>query len=405
MSTFLIILLVISKFFYVSLFSVGSFNFTLSDVCLVLCLFQIVTSPSNTFKRDESVLAALRSMVILACAVAALNCFSTLVMDTSMVSTVMNLIKRWLSMLIIPIYLYRCVASDQRRKIIVWIMVVVVVYAILNFGNITSGDTERFMGDGSANPNVLAGVFGMLLMHLIYGEYKRWIKIALMVLSALLMLACASRGGILAVLLAFGYWLWTNKELNLSQKGRIVLGSIVLVAVCLPIGNQLFPAATQRIIDSFTGGLQETSSYQMRTATFGDLMKIMLGDALLLFFGSGFGNGNLTLTMARQGTVIATADNMFANLFGWCGAVAVPFLLIYFLRVWKMGEQAKKIASPALALLTVYMFALGFSQDAMFEPTVGCLYFVFFGLELIYYADCVAEQQNAETVRKESAEK
>ena len=402
MSSFLIILLFASKLFYVNIFAVGDFNFTLSDMCLVICLWQLWFTKQRSLQRDSGVLLGLRSMVVMALVAALLNCISTIVMGTQIIGSIMNLIKRWLSLLIIPSYIYRCVTLPQRKKIIAWIMVIVVLYTIINFKNITSSESERFTADGTANPNVVAGLFGVLLIHLIHSEYKRPVKIGLTVLSCLMILACSSRGGILAVAMGFTYWLWTNKNLIVEQKVRIVVGVVLLVAMCLPVGNWLFPAATQRIIDSFTGGLRNTTSYQMRMTTFWDMIEVMLSDVQLLFFGTGFGNGNLQLEMARHYLFMTTADNMFGNLFGWCGLLGLPWLVMYFRHLWNMGKMVERAGFPALFLLTMYMVALGFSQDAMFEPTVGCLYFIFTGLELIQYADGSIKQQEETIVRKES---
>ncbi len=386
MSVFLVILLVISKLYYVSIFSLAGYNFTLSDICLVLFIVQLILPIGKKYPRDRSVDIILRKIIIISTAIALLNCVSSVMIGAAVTSSVMNIIKRWISMLVIPLYIYRCVAPNKREKITFWIIASICIYTLLNIRTILSADAVRYTAEGTANPNVIAGLFGLLFIFAINAEYKFYIKAGIMMVSAVMMVACSSRGGILALFLTLFYYLCVS-NIKINKKIGVMVGCAVIIVGGLILGTIFLPAATERLVVSFTEGFSEVESYQSRMGTLGEIVKMMFSNPELLFFGTGYGNGNLQRIAARYGYILTTADNMYGNLFAWCGLLGLPFIVMYFVKLIKLGKVSHKTKTNAITLITVFMLTLGFTQDAIFEPTVGCLYHILLGLEIIKCVD------------------
>ncbi len=390
MSVVLIALLIASKLYYFNIFSLGVYNFTLSDMCLAICLFQLFFKNGKKSIRDKDTAGVIKGIILISVAGALLNCFSSFAIGSSLTSTVMNLIKRWLSMLIIPIYIYRFVPPEKRKKTTNWVLTVIIIYTLTNLRGIISSDAVRYTAEGTVNPNIIAGVFGVLLIYMINSEYKPSFKIPMILISAFMVLACSSRGGVLALAITMLFMLLFMSDSTIIKKFQILLVAIAIIAVGLALGKKFLPQATERIIDSFVGGIDKTASYQSRMGTFWELMGMMFENPKLLFLGTGFGNGNLQLITARYGNRISTADNMYADLFVWCGLIGAPFIIAGIVKTLKLGAKALKVIPNSMVLITIYILALGFTQDALFEPTVGCLYYTILGLEIVRYVDSEA---------------
>lgn len=386
MGVFLVILLVISKLYYVNIFSLGVYNFTLSDVCLIIFLIQIIFPTKKMYHRDSNKLIIIKQLIFITIGITLLNCITTLLIGSSLLSSIMNIIKRWLSMLIIPMYIYKYIQPNKRTKLSTGIILVICAYTLLNLREIILSGATRYTAEGTANPNIIAGLFGILLIYSLNAEYKTSVKTVTTLLFTFMIFACSSRGAVLALIITFGYYIFLS-NIRLDRKIKMVLACVIIAGVGLVLGKLLLPAATDRLVGSFVGGFSQTESYQARMGTLGKLISMMLRNVELLFIGTGFGNGNLQLIAGKYGQLITTADNMYGDLLAWCGLLGLPLIVLYFIKLLKLCEKPSKTNPNSMLFLTVFMLTLGFTQDSLFEPTVGCLYYILWGLELVRSVD------------------
>ena len=104
MNKMLVGTLILSKIFYIRLFSMGGFNFTLSDVCFVLFLARIAirffTSKEIRDVYSSDLYYYLRRMLIFAVAALMLNIGTTMAAGGMLSASVLHIFKRWLSMMV-----------------------------------------------------------------------------------------------------------------------------------------------------------------------------------------------------------------------------------------------------------------------------------------------------------------
>ena len=389
--------LIISKLFYISLFEIAGFNFTLSDLCLALCLahmiirFFVAKDLRDLYESD--IYDHLRRMLIFAVGAFLLNVATTMAAGSSPIYSILDMVKRWQSMVIIPFYFCTCVKQNKR---LLWVCIIVmIIYAIMNSRSIISLNAERFgYEEGGFNPNILGALFGLIMVYTINSKYSNSIKISVSMISVFMIFACSTRGAVLAVGATFVIlrFLTSDKSDALAKIGKALM-YVLLAVVGLYLLSKLIPAATERLVESFSGGITKTNSFVSRTKTAKLTIAALIYNPRLLLFGTGFGTYNQSYVLARYGYQITTSDNMYIDMICWVGLVGLPFVFFYLKDLYMMSYAINKRGLPTALAITIYMLCLGFTQSAIFEPTVGAIYYILFGIELIKAIDDEAEER------------
>ncbi|HAL63705.1 MAG TPA: hypothetical protein DCO93_04585 [Clostridiales bacterium] len=213
-------------------------------------------------------------------------------------------------------------------------------------------------------------------------------------ISVFMIFACSTRGAVLAVGATFVIlrFLTSDKSDALAKIGKALM-YVLLAVVGLYLLSKLIPAATERLVESFSGGITKTNSFVSRTKTAKLTIAALIYNPRLLLFGTGFGTYNQSHVLARYGYQITTSDNMYIDMICWEGLVGLPFVFFYLKDLYMMSYAINKRGLPTALAITIYMLCLGFTQSAIFEPTVGAIYYILFGIELIKAIDDEAEER------------
>ena len=390
MNFILIGTLIVSKLFYYSLFKLGDFNFTLSDACLIAFLACIVlkffTSEDLRDTYDSYIYDYLRRMLIFAAGAFILNVASTMAAGGIPLASVLHIFKRWLSMVIIPFYFCYCVKS--REKVVVLCIAVMAFYAVLNYSSIIAANAERYYAEDEFNPNVLGALFGLIMIYVINAKYDFVIKISVSLLSIFMIFACATRGAVLSVAATVILLrVFASEKKDALRKFRRILLLVALGALGIYISSKVIPAASERILASFRGGITNTGSFISRMDSGKKIIAAFIYNPRLALFGTGFGSRNQALILARYGYQITTSDNMYIDMLCWVGVIGLPFVFFYLKDLCKLSNDVSKMGYVSALAITIYMFCLGFTQSAIFEPTVGAIYYILLSYDMIRAMD------------------
>ena len=403
MSFILIGILMVSKMFYLSIFKLGDFNFTLSDACLIAFLASILvrffTADDLRDTYDSYIYDYLRRMLIFVVGAFILNIATTMAAGAVPIVSILNIFKKWLSLIIIPFYFAYCVKAKER---IVWLCIAVIVfYALMNYGGIVAENAERYYAEDEFNPNVLGSIFGLIMIYMINSKYNNAVKIAISLVSIFMIFACSTRGAVLSVAATM-----VVDRFFVSEKGdaikniRKILFYAVLAIVGLFVASRLVPAATERIAASFRGGITQTSSFLSRMDSTKKIIGAFISFPRLALFGTGFGTFNEALVLSRYGYAITTSDNMYVDLICWIGIVGIPFAFFYFKDLFRLSCDINKKGYKSALMITIYMLLLGLTQGSILDPTVGGVYYVLLSYEMIRAMD----KEEAERVGAEQKE-
>ena len=376
--------------FYVSLFQLGDFNFTLSDACLMAFLASILlrffSAKDLRDTYDSYIYDYLRRMLIFVVGAFILNIATTMVAGGTPLRSILNMFKQWLSMIIIPFYFCYCVKG--RDKIVLLCMVVIIFYALMNYGGIIAENSERYYAENEFNPNVLGSIFGLAMIYVINSKYNGGVKIAVSLVSLFMIFACSTRGAVLSVAATM-----VADRLFHSEKGdalknmRKILFYAILAVVGLFVASKLVPAATERITASFTGGITQTNSFLSRMDSAKKIAGAFISVPRLAIFGTGFGNFNETMVLSRYGYAITTSDNMYIDLLCWIGLIGTPLLFFYLRDLFRLSCDIKNQGYKSAFMITIYVLFLGFTQGSIFDPTVGGIYYILLSYDMIRAMD------------------
>lgn len=408
MSTLLVGSLIISKLFYLSIFKVGDFNFTLSDACLIAFLVSVfVRMLMMKDIRDiyeSSFYDYLRRMLVFATGAFVLNIATTVAAGAMPLASILHVFKRWLSMMAIPFFFAVCVKKKER---IVWLCIAAMMfYALFNYRSIIEANAERYYAEGEFNPNILGALFGLIMIYVINSKYGLFTKISVSIISVFMIFACSTRGAVLAVAAAlFSFRFLTSEEGNMLEKLRKSLLYLFLAVFGIFLAAKFIPAATERILSSFTGGgITQTDSFISRLDSSKKVIAACIYNPRLMLFGTGFGSRNQALVLARYGYKITTSDNMYLDMFCWVGLAGAPFVFFYLKDLFMLSYDTSNQGYASAFAITIYMFFLGFTQSAIFEPTVGAIYYILLSCDMICAMDKDEAQRRLEEADEEAGD-
>lgn len=382
--------LVVSKLFYLSIFAIGDFNFTLSDVCLIAFLARITlrffTAKDIRDTYDSYIYDYLRRMLIFVSGAFILNVATTVAAGAMPLASILHFFKRWMSMIVIPFYFCSCVKNKEK---IVWIcMAVMMFYALMNYQSIISANAERYYAEGEFNPNILGALFGLIMVYVINSEYGTSVKIVVSLVSVFMIFACSTRGAVLAVGASIIiYRFLSSKDGDVVAAVRKVLFIGVPLVLGVFLAARFIPTATERIFASFSGGITQTVSFTSRMDSAKKTIAALIYNPRLALFGTGFGTRNQALVLARHGYQITTSDNMYIDMLCWVGAVGIPFVFFYLRDLFMLSRDVDKLGYNSALAITIYMLCLGFTQSAIFEPTIGAIYYILLSFDMVRAMD------------------
>lgn len=376
----IVIVLIFSKFFYLSIFSLGGYNFTLSDLCLILMVL-LIANKTSSIKKPYKYIFIISFMLIPVFSI------GSLIQGTSVSSGILIFIKRWLSLLIIPIFINLKVRPKDTPIVIYSILFTTVLYAIINWSSLVqSVEITRF--NEGFNPNILGIVMAMnLIIILSTKELNIFFvyKTVFIIVSFIILLAVSSRGAIFTLIpVLFLLLIYANKRITPKK----ILISMFLGIFCTLLMPQIFDIIQNhfsysytRLSDTLMGGVLNDRSASSRISTLLLMLQIVFGNLSLLLFGTGFGNSNMLIAFSNYGFIIATGDNMYINLLAWTGIFGIigfiSIILILSKNIYKSNNNPYRLT---VFLLTAYILLAGATTDTLIEPTVGTLYFTIIGL-------------------------
>ena len=382
--------LIVSKLFYLSIFTIGDFNFTLSDVCLIALLARIIlrffTAKDIRDTYDSYIYDHLRRMLVFVSGSFILNIATTVAAGAPPLASILHFFKRWMSMVIIPFYFCSCVKNKEK---IVWICIsIMLFYALINYQSIISANAERYYAEGEFNPNILGALFGLIMVYVINSEYGASVKIVVSIVSVFMIFACSTRGAVLSVGVSIiVYRILSSKDGDAMAAMRRVLFIGALLVLGVFLAARFIPTATERITKSFSGGITQTGSFIARMDAAKKTIAAFIYNPRLALFGTGFGTRNQGLILARYGYQLGTSDNMYIDMICWVGVVGVPFVFFYLRDLFMLSRDVNKLGYNSALAITIYMLCLGFTQSAIFEPTVGAIYYILLSFDMIRAMD------------------
>lgn len=375
---------IFSKFFYVSVFSLNVFNFTLSDLCLLVMAILIV---KGSTKIPKEYFAIITISLILTVSFS----IGSALQDTSIMNGLMNYLKRWASVIIVPIYIGTQFSKKQIPKMILALIIVYLSYIIVNLNSILGSlSSSRYIQD--FNPNILGMVSATIVLFVLKMDgclISRWLRWLLYAASFILIMAVSSRSVVVLILITLLLsTLFKKADLKYYQIVKICLliaVAIILVPEVLELVSKAFPYSYFRLANTFKNGIFRDVSASSRLSTQLEVLKTVLSDSRLLIFGSGFGNSNLNESMINHGYNVNTADSMYVNIFAWSGILG--FILFTMICIIIMRRIIYARNNPfRVPALTVSLFIIigGLSVDTLLEPTINSIYFFLIGIFEIY---------------------
>ncbi len=382
--------LIASKLFYLSIFAVGDFNFTLSDVCLIAFLARITlrffTAKDIRDTYDSYIYDHLRRMLVFVSGAFILNVATTVAAGAMPLASILHFFKRWLSMVIIPFYFCRCVKNKEKT---VWICIsIMLLYALMNYRSIIEADAARYYAEGEFNPNILGALFGLIMIYVINSEYGVSVKIVVSLVSVFMIFACSTRGAVLSVgasIIICRFLSSKDGDAMAAMRKILFIGALLVLGVFL--AARFIPTATERITQSFSGGITQTGSFISRMDSAKRIIAAIIYNPRLALFGTGFGTRNQALILTRYGYPLGTSDNMYIDMICWVGLFGVPFVFLYLRDLFMLSRDVNKLGYNSALAITIYMLCLGFTQSAIFEPTIGAIYYILLSFDMVRAMD------------------
>jgi len=388
---FPLLLFIVSKFFYLSLFQIQGFNFTLSDLSILIMLLN--TMMINKNKRIIKIRKFYYSILFLSLFILVITSIGSLIQSTSITNGVLMFIKRWLAVIFIPVYIAENLDKRDIKNIIYTLSFLTLIFFLVNFESILlSLNTGRFSEE--MNPNVLGMFISILVIFIISYNFKiNLVTKGLIILIGIsLIFATSSRGALFALLIIL-LLIIINRLFNFNYLKIVYLSfGTIIITIFSPylffIIKSIFPFSVNRIINTLDNNIIYDSSAAARINTHEEIIKLLFNDFFLLIFGSGFGNYNMLLTSYSYGLIIETADNQFFNLWFWTGTIGLfVFMTIFGILLFRIYKFKNNPLRTTMFLITIYMFLAGISQDTFTEPTINSIYILILGLYECYNRD------------------
>ena len=137
-----------------------------------------------------------------------------------------------------------------------------------------------------------------------------------------------------------------------------------------------FPYSFNRILNTLQIGIFNDNSASSRINTGFGVLNRMFDKVSLFLFGTGYGNGNMYDAIG-----INTADNMYINMFAWCGILAFAFYLAILFKLLKRTTQhTENPMRKGAFFATVFLLVAGLTIETLNEPTIGAMFMLVYGL-------------------------
>lgn len=379
----ILITFIYSKVYYFSIFSVGSLNFTLSDFCLLIMIILIL-------KSSQKVKPIYINLFIISIILLLTFSIGSLINGTSIINGLIIYIKRWLSLLIIPIYILKYIKKENIPFLVFSMFLIILLFAFDNWNDLSNIDQTRFTE--TFNPNILGMLMAMIFIFFLNYKSVRmpsFIKWVIYFICFTFIVAVSSRGALLALIpticinIIFAYKKITYKIIFLTISFIVFI--LLFIGNILEILKNIFPYSFARLSSTLLDGILNDRSASSRLETQFEIIKIFLRNLELLLFGTGFGNNNMFLALNNYGFQIYTSDNMYVNILAWSGAIGfILFIYMCYLLIKNSYFQKSNMLRPCILLLTIYILLGGLTLDTLTEPTIGAFYFIFYGFFEIY---------------------
>lgn len=376
----ILIVFIYSKFFYHSLLQVGQFNFTLSDFCLGAML---LTTINSRIKMENTY----RKIIAISIIIIPIFTIGSLIQGGSITSGLIIYIKRWLSLLVIPIYISVSFKKNSISLIVYYLIGIVFYFSFLNWNELLQSiKTTRFFD--TFNPNILGMTISLILIFILNYRDKHMspgIKGLIYFICVMIIIAVSSRGALLALIpVLLIHFLFKLKRI--TYKG-LVSSILVIIVVFVFLPNIInataivFPYSYSRILNTFQQSIVNDPSASSRLNTQATIVGIMKKNIYLALFGTGFGNENMFFTLFKYGYGINTADSMYVNMLAWSGIIGlILFMSVLFMILKRIVRLSNNVYRDAAIQITLFMLFAGIASDTFMEPTIGAIYFVFLGI-------------------------
>ena len=289
----------------------------------------------------------------------------------------------------------------------------VVISPFLTSFLIIGDDSRGFFSMPGCLVPPLASLLIVVLIEQRYSHQSNKLGFVSIVISALAILLCQSRGGILGAVTALWYYVFflsKSKVRLMSFLGKLmILISIIfllIIPLLNPIQEYLFSSVEYRDTDLISTDII-ISKFQNLVSSQGENYKGATGEGRLLWWkaiinynmksnktlliGQGFGfNLGEPIDYGKEGT--RGAHNSFVNIFGWSGLVGTSLYLmafgsifikcIYFRKKQNKQDQTSIMACNTGLVFLVSTLVASLFDNSLSSPVTAIPLFIFLGSAL-----------------------
>lgn len=386
-----ILFLFYSKFFYKSLLSTGSFNLNSGDISILLMyicvIIKILTGSLVEIKFYKKI-------YFLSLLMFGFSILGTLYYSGNVFGSFIIFLRRWLLMLIIPIYIKIFRVKYTIEMIYYSILPLLIIFILNNKEAISMAKKTSRIDSDTTNPNVFGMFLSSLLLLLILYKPQNKIRIIneiykyfSILLLVYMIIGFSSRGAIIPLL--FILMLIFIKKLKLKYLVTIIM-IVVMFLILKNIFNEnvfgilhkTFGSSLDRLTASFDkDGIVKDKSFMSRIETQILVLKILFQNFVAMIFGFGFDGVALKNISTKLDYPISTTDNQYFDILSWVG---IQGLIIYSYINWKIYIIIKKMKKnnqnvDFLLYIFFYIILIGLAQDSFVEPTINYIYFILIG--------------------------
>ncbi|MBS3198664.1 hypothetical protein J0J70_12185 [Turicibacter bilis] len=392
--SFLILFVFIySKFFYISIFNLGGFNFTLSDLSIGVMYISIAFDKRLFNKDNKKILLFYNSIFLLSLLMLFTSSLGALLINNNVLNGIMTFLKMWMLSIYIPLFIYLKFNKKDIKYFIYMIMILSILF-IFDYSKVLQqenfSENMRFYGEHS-NPNGWGAYFSCIIIMLIHIKQKsltfKILKIITFLICLIFIMYAGSRTAMFSILIVL-FLILLNTKLSLDYLKLIkYLFISICVIACIPFAIKFieiaFPHTYFRLERALVDqGILGDESVVTRFQSQIFFLTAISNYPENVIFGVGIGGSNLTRLSSLNFGTFQTSDNQYTEIFLWSGLIGFLIFSCILFKIYTRINMKIKQNIPitnAAKYVFIYMFLCGFTMYGFTESMISSNLFILLG--------------------------